>query len=76
LPEICAGIIERNALVNGYVRIIVSRGVDAEGIVGYLPKGSKPILSCRQQPSLILRLRLSAYGNPLTMRGFIRRLNQ
>jgi len=39
LPEICAGIIERNALVNGYVRIIVSRGVDAEGIVVYLPKG-------------------------------------
>lgn len=42
LDRICASLIRRNSLSEGYVRIIVSRGEDSEGAVGYLPKGSRP----------------------------------
>jgi len=42
LKEICEQVIRRNTLTQGYVRILVSRGVDEEGVVGYLTRGSVP----------------------------------
>ncbi len=42
LSEICQQVIQHNHLTQGYVRIIVSRGVDEEGVVGYITKGSRP----------------------------------
>ena len=48
LPEICLGVIRRNALSQGFVRIMVSRGVDAYA-AGYLPQGSEPYLIVRAQ---------------------------
>ena len=42
LRELCTQVIERNQLTQGYVRIIVSRGVDEEGVLGYMTKGGGP----------------------------------
>jgi len=44
LQKTCQEVVKRNAIKNGYLRIIVSRGSDVPGAVGYLPKGCKPYM--------------------------------
>lgn len=42
IPSLCAELIKRNNIQHGIARIIISRGENAEGAVGYLPKSPKP----------------------------------
>ncbi len=42
LESLCHELMTRNALDEGYVRIIVSRGVNGPGAIGYLPGDEEP----------------------------------
>lgn len=45
LEKCCAEIILRNNLMAGYVRLVVSRGENRSGAVGYLPGDAEPYLA-------------------------------
>ena len=44
VESLCQTLIEKNALTQGYIRIVVSRGENGANAVGYLPKDTKPYL--------------------------------
>jgi branched-subunit amino acid aminotransferase/4-amino-4-deoxychorismate lyase len=44
LENLCYSLIEKNSLTSGYARIIVSRGENRPGALGYLPKDANPYL--------------------------------
>jgi len=42
LEKLCHELIAKNTLKEGYLRIVVSRGENGPGAIGYLPKDAKP----------------------------------
>lgn len=44
LENLCRELIKKNSLQDGYVRIVVSRGENGSGAIGYLPKDTIPYL--------------------------------
>jgi branched-chain amino acid aminotransferase len=44
IKNICKELIEKNHLETGYLRLIISRGINPSGAIGYKARGSKPYL--------------------------------
>ncbi|NQY80658.1 MAG: aminotransferase class IV [Candidatus Caenarcaniphilales bacterium] len=66
LEKLCKELINLNQLVTGYIRIIISRGKNGPGSIGYLPKNCKPYMIIqsfeKELPKFsILKLWLSPY---------------
>ncbi len=66
LEKLCKELIDKNQLGTGYIRIIVSRGENGPGSIGYLPKNCKPYMVIQSFEKAIpefqsLKLWLSPY---------------
>ncbi len=44
LTEICTKLIQENAVKEGYIRILVSRGINGPDAIGYAPKDTEPYI--------------------------------
>ena len=66
LESLCEELIRVNKLNTAYIRIIISRGENGPGSIGYLPKNSKPYLIIQSFETKLpefktLKLSLSSY---------------
>lgn len=53
IPQICDSLLTKNAVDEGYVRILISRGTNAPGAMGYLPKDCSPQLIVQTIPTML-----------------------
>lgn len=69
LEKICHQLIEKNNLTDGYIRIIISRGENPAGAIGYLAKKTQPYMivqSFAKELPEYKKLRLSISSFPAT----------